>query len=73
MSMSRHDVDPASIRVFLHYPPQFWKLHEHFCLVSNSTADAGCEHAHLLDDVVQLLELKSDFNIDATLKVVVKS
>lgn len=64
------DVDPKSVRVFFHYPPQFNWVHVHFCLINDNRADAAVERAHLLDDVVERLRDNSMFYRDANLTVV---
>lgn len=55
-----YNVPMDQIRVFVHYPPQFYQFHVHFCHLSN---DFGCqvERAHLLTDIIQNLELDSKF------------
>jgi len=47
-------------RVFFHYHPQFYHLHIHFTGLEN---EIGCqvERGHLLCDVIQNLEMDSDF------------
>ena len=67
---TKYNVDPETVRVFFHYPPQFYRLHAHFCLLSNPIADAGVERAHLIDDVIYLLNKDSDHFKNATLSIV---
>ena len=44
-----------SLRIFVHYPPQFYHFHVHF---TNVSVDVGVstESAHLLDDIIENLE-----------------
>jgi len=44
-----------SLRIFVHYPPQFYHFHVHF---TNVSVDVGVstERAHLLDDIIENLE-----------------
>lgn len=44
-----------SLRIFVHYPPQFYHFHVHF---TNVSVDVGVttERAHLLDDVIDNIE-----------------
>ena len=55
-----YGVKPDQLRVFLHYVPQFYHLHVHF---TSLATDFGvqCERAHLLNDVVQNLEMDPDY------------
>lgn len=41
---------PAQVRVFFHYPPQFYHLHAHFTALSVEGAGCLTERAVLLDD-----------------------
>ena len=43
------------LRIFVHYPPQFYHFHVHF---TNVSVDVGVstERAHLLDDIIENLE-----------------
>jgi len=48
-----------SLRIFVHYPPQFYHFHVHF---TNVSVDHGvsAERAHLLDDVIENIERDSE-------------
>ena len=48
-----------SLRIFVHYPPQFYHFHVHF---TNVSVDVGVstERAHLLDDIIENLERDSE-------------
>lgn len=48
-----------SLRIFVHYPPQFYHFHVHF---TNVAVDIGVttERAHLLDDVIENIERDPD-------------
>ena len=50
----------SQVRAFVHYLPQYYHFHVHFTTLSHIT---GCliEHAHLLDDVIQNIELDSSY------------
>jgi len=49
-----------SLRIFVHYPPQFYHFHVHFTALS---VDIGVttERAHLLDDVIENIERDPEF------------
>ncbi|KAL3801637.1 hypothetical protein HJC23_013142 [Cyclotella cryptica] len=55
-----YGVDNDQIRVFIHYQPQFYHFHVHFTRLEN---EVGCssEKGHLLCDVIQNLEIDSNF------------
>ena len=50
-----YGIDPATVRVFIHYHPQFYHLHVHFNLLSNNNG-VQAERAHLVDDVCDVLK-----------------
>lgn len=53
---------PSKLRCFLHYQPTYYHLHVHL-LSSDYTTHPGAlvGQAHLLDDVIDLLEMDVDF------------
>jgi m7GpppX diphosphatase len=48
-----------SLRIFVHYPPQFYHFHVHFTNVSVEHG-VSVERAHLLDDVIENIERDSE-------------
>lgn len=54
------------MRIFFHYHPQFYRLHVHFTRLEN---EFGCtvERGHLLLDVIQNLEMDSNYYSNRTL------
>lgn len=48
-----------SLRIFVHYPPQFYHFHVHFTNVSMEHG-VSAERAHLLDDVIENIERDSE-------------
>lgn len=48
-----------SLRIFVHYPPQFYHFHVHFTNVSVEHG-VSAERAHLLDDVIENIERDSE-------------
>jgi len=59
------------LRVFFHYQPSFYHLHVHFASVYISGPHVQVERAHLLLDVIQNIELDSEFYHKRTLTYVV--
>ena len=55
-----YGVEKDQIRVFVHYQPQFYHFHVHFTRLEN---EVGCavERGHLLSDVLQNLEMDSEY------------
>ena len=60
------------MRIFFHYHPQFYRLHVHFTRLEN---EFGCtvERGHLLLDVIQNLELDSNYYTNRTLTYKLRS
>ena len=55
------EVDPRqSLKIFVHYPPQFYHFHVHFTS-TNVQIGTGTERAHLLDDIIDNLSRDSDY------------
>jgi len=57
---SIYGVSSNQIRVFVHYLPQFYHFHVHFTRLENEFGTT-CERGHLLQDVIQNLEMDSDY------------
>lgn len=53
--------DKEIIKMYIHYAPSTYHLHVHFVLVSNIDANSSVEYSHELNNVIQILEIKSDF------------
>lgn len=54
-----YGLEDHSVKVFVHYPPQFYHFHVHY---ANVAVDIGVqtERAHLLDDVIDNIERDSE-------------
>jgi m7GpppX diphosphatase len=57
---SVYGVKVDQLRIFVHYQPQFYHFHVHFTRLENDTG-AQAEKAHLLADVIQNLEMDSEY------------
>ena len=57
---SIYGVANDQIRVFVHYLPQFYHFHVHFTRLENEFGTT-CERGHLLYDVIQNLEMDSEY------------
>jgi len=50
-----YGIPREQLRIFVHYPPQFYHFHVHFTRLDNETG-VQVERAHLLSDIIQNLE-----------------
>jgi m7GpppX diphosphatase len=57
---SVYGVKVDQLRIFVHYQPQFYHFHVHFTRLENDTG-AQAEKAHLLADIIQNLEMDSEY------------
>ncbi|KAK9862970.1 hypothetical protein WJX84_007569 [Apatococcus fuscideae] len=48
------------IRAYFHYPPSYYHLHIHFCHVHFEGPGMAAGKAHLLSDIIDMLNLKPD-------------
>jgi len=55
-----YGVKKDQVRIFVHYHPQFYQFHVHFTRLHNEIG-AQVERGHLLTDIIQNLELDSDY------------
>ena len=58
--------------VYLHYPPTFNWLHIHFSHAENVSTSTSIGRAIMLRDVIQNIDLKSNYYEDATLAIRMK-
>ena len=63
---STYGVQSNQIRVFVHYLPQFYHFHVHFTRLENEFGTT-CERGHLLHDVIQNLEMDSEYYCKRTM------
>ncbi|KAL0994585.1 hypothetical protein UPYG_G00124460 [Umbra pygmaea] len=59
--LNKYGVAASKLRVYLHYQPSYYHLHVHFTALSFEAPGSGVERAHLLSDVIQNLELDSQY------------
>jgi hypothetical protein len=53
--------DEEIIKMYIHYAPSTYHLHIHFELISNINSNSSVEYSYELNNVIQILEIKSDF------------
>ena len=68
---STYGVEHDQVRVFVHYQPQFYHFHVHYTRLENEVGST-CERGHLLSDVVQNLDLDSEFYCKRTISYKLK-
>lgn len=68
----KYNVDQTKLRIYFHYQPSFYHLHIHFTYLKHDAPGIFCEKSHLLDTVINNLELMSDYYQRATLSFVLR-
>ncbi|VDP12528.1 unnamed protein product [Soboliphyme baturini] len=69
----RYDVRRSSLRIFLHYQPTYYHLHVHFTHLKSETMSQSAGKAILLDDVIDNVQLLSDYYATKTMHFVLKT
>ncbi|XP_065354915.1 m7GpppX diphosphatase [Calliphora vicina] len=67
---SRYGIALTQLRMYFHYQPSFYHLHIHINPVRNDAPGIWCEKSHMLDTVINNLELLPDYYQKATLPFV---
>lgn len=65
--LKRYSVQGNQLRIYLHYQPSYYHLHVHFVALGHEAPGITVERAHLLNDVIQNLELDSQYYARRTL------
>lgn len=68
---NKYNIPATQLRVYFHYQPSFYHLHVHFTYLLHEAPGIRCERGHLLDTVINNLELVGDYYQRATLPFVV--
>uniref|UniRef100_A0A1A9US50 m7GpppX diphosphatase n=1 Tax=Glossina austeni TaxID=7395 RepID=A0A1A9US50_GLOAU len=66
----RYGLLSAQLRMYLHYQPSFYHLHIHINPIRNDAPGIWCEKSHMLDTVMNNLELIENYYQKATLPFV---
>ncbi|CAO1365800.1 unnamed protein product [Diamesa serratosioi] len=67
----KYGVQKEQIRAYFHYQPSFYHLHVHFTYLKYDAPGIFCEKSHLIDTVIQNIQLLPDYYLKATLPFVV--
>lgn len=62
----------SQLRIYFHYQPSFYHLHLHFTYLKHDAPGIFCEKSHLLDTVIDNIELMPDYYQRATLSFVIR-
>lgn len=68
----RYGIDRTHLRIYFHYQPSFYHLHVHFTYLKYDAPGIFCEKSHLLDTVINNIELMPDYYQKATLSFVIR-
>lgn len=69
---AKYNLDRSQLRIYLHYQPSFYHLHVHFTYLKHDAPGIFCERSHLLDTVINNIELIGDYYQKAILSFVLK-
>ncbi|KAL4707522.1 hypothetical protein ACJJTC_000274 [Scirpophaga incertulas] len=64
---NKYKVTGSQLRVYLHYQPSFYHLHVHFTYLRHEAPGIYAEKSHLLDSVINNIEMMGDYYKKATL------
>ena len=70
--MDKYGIPKSCLRMFLHYVPSYFHLHVHFTHIGYDAPGIVAGRAHLLDDVIDNLDLFDDFYQRKTMTYVLR-
>ncbi|XP_037970462.2 m7GpppX diphosphatase [Plutella xylostella] len=65
--LDKYKVPGSQLRIYLHYQPSFYHLHVHFTYLRHEAPGIYAEKAHLLDTVINNIEMMPDYYQKASL------
>ena len=65
--VKKYGIAESQLRVYLHYQPSYYHIHVHFTAMSFDAPGSRVERAHLLDTVIDNIELCGDYYAKATI------
>uniref|UniRef100_A0A915IMH7 m7GpppX diphosphatase n=1 Tax=Romanomermis culicivorax TaxID=13658 RepID=A0A915IMH7_ROMCU len=68
----KFDLNANELRIFVHYQPTYYHFHVHFVHMNAEPVGAVAGQAHLLDDVIENIEMCDDYYQRKTLHFVIK-
>ncbi|XP_015929007.1 m7GpppX diphosphatase [Parasteatoda tepidariorum] len=63
----KYSIVPEKLRIYLHYQPSYYHLHVHFTSADTDVPGNQFNRAHLLDTVINNIELSASYYQDVTL------
>ncbi|KAK3103331.1 hypothetical protein FSP39_018548 [Pinctada imbricata] len=64
---NKYGIPRSKLKVYIHYQPSYYHFHVHFTHVKLENPGFEADRAHLLSDVIENIEMKSDFYQHKTL------
>lgn len=68
----KYKVPGSQLRIYLHYQPSFYHLHVHFTYLRHDAPGIYAEKAHLLDTVIQNIQMMSNYYKKASLPFTIR-
>ena len=68
----RYGVGPDKLRIYVHYQPSYYHFHVHFTHIDYEAPGCGVEKAHLLLDVIENIEMDTNYYERKTLSFVIR-
>ncbi|EDV29254.1 m7GpppX diphosphatase [Trichoplax sp. H2] len=68
----KYGVNQSQLRIYIHYQPSYYHFHVHFTHVKYEAPGSVVGRAHLLEDVIENLELFPNFYSQKTLSFVIQ-
>lgn len=69
---SKYKVPGSQLRVYIHYQPSFYHLHIHFTYLRHEAPGIYAEKSHLLDTVIDNIEMMGNYYKKATLPFTIR-
>ncbi|KAL0859801.1 hypothetical protein ABMA27_010145 [Loxostege sticticalis] len=70
--LDKYNVPGSQLRIYLHYQPSFYHLHIHFTYLRHEAPGIYAEKSHLLDTVIDNIEMMGDYYKKATLPFTIR-
>ncbi|KAI5638260.1 scavenger mRNA decapping enzyme c-term binding domain-containing protein [Phthorimaea operculella] len=70
--LEKYNVPGSQLRIYLHYQPSFYHLHIHFTYLRHEAPGIYAEKSHLLDTVIDNIEMMNQYYQKATLPFTIR-
>ncbi|PZC72801.1 hypothetical protein B5X24_HaOG210564 [Helicoverpa armigera] len=70
--LEKYNVPSSQLRIYFHYQPSFYHLHVHFTYLRHEAPGIYAEKAHLLDTVIDNIEMIGNYYHRATLPFTIR-